>query len=220
MPTPSEQQEALYRPAFAHNCLLLIVRAYQAMETRSLQNAEEPDITGLLVKSAKEIIEKEDAEAWLEHLEVIDDPPQNDLPERLGKTRHRIDIEFVRTGRGKRPRFHVEAKRLYRSDSVSEYFGTGGLEMFLNGKYASQWPSAGMVGYVQSDNQDAWVDKLAVGFMSRKNALNVCTDESRWRTVTWSALGMTNLRESCHQRNGTLGKIGIYHLLLEFLRVP
>lgn len=52
IPTPTEQQ-ALYRPAFAYNCLLLIVRAHKGVEVSSLRSAEEPHITGLLVKRAK-----------------------------------------------------------------------------------------------------------------------------------------------------------------------
>jgi hypothetical protein len=219
IPIPSEQQQALYRPAFAHNCLLLIVRAHETLEAGSLQSAEEPHITGLLVKRAKELAETDDAEPWLEHLEIIDYPPQNDVPDRLGKARPRIDIEFVRTGRGKRPRFHVEAKRLYRSDSVSEYFGGGGLEMFLNGTYASQWPSVGMLGYVQSDNSATWLDGLARGFSSRKNKLSVCGNQSNWRSAGWTSDGLTEVQESCHDRiPQTLGKVEIYHLLLEFLR--
>lgn len=218
IPTPSEQQQGLYRPAFAHNCLLLIVRAHQALETRSLPSAEEPEITGLLVKRAKDLAEMEDADPWLEHLEIIDDPPQNDIPDRLGKARPRIDIEFVRTGKGKRPRFHVEAKRLYRSDSIGEYFGAKGLEMFLNGTYAAQWPSVGMLGYVQSEDGATWLEGLSRGFFSRKTKLSVCADQPSWRSAGWTGDGLTTVHESCHNRTPqVLGKIEIYHLVLEFL---
>lgn len=215
---PTDQQESLYRPAFAHNCLLLIVRAHEVLESGPLQSAEEPQITGLLVKRAKELAEMDDAEPWLEHLEIVDDPPQNDDPDRQGKTRPRIDIEFVQTGRGKRPRFHVEAKRLYRSDSTNEYFGERGLAMFLNGTYASKWPSAAMLGYVQSDNRATWLDALARGFSSRKKRLNGCGGQSNWRSAIWSSDGLADVRETCHERTPqTLGKVVIYHLLLEFL---
>lgn len=216
--TPSDQQQALYRPAFVHNCLLLIVRAHRALETRSLPAAEEPEITGLLVKSARDLAEMEDADPWLEHLEIIDDPPQNDNPERLGKARPRIDVEFVRTGRGQRPRFHLEAKRLYRSDSIGEYFGPRGLEMFLNGTYASRWPSAGMLGYIQTDTRARWLENLRKGFLSRKAELNVCADQHGWKSAQWSEDGLEEVEESCHNRMpSTLGKIEIYHLLLEFV---
>jgi len=217
MPAPSGEQQAVYGPAFVHNCMLLIVRAHEALGSKDLRAAEEPAITGLLVKQAKELAEKEDAEEWLEHLEVIDDQPQNDLSDKLGKRRPRIDIEFVRTGRGKRARFHVEAKRLYRSDSVGEYFGAGGIEMFLNGAYAAQWPWAGMVGYVQSDDKTKWLAALSAGFSTRKN-LNACNGQPNWRKASWSDPNIGDVHESCHVRTQeALGKIEIYHLMLEFL---
>jgi hypothetical protein len=216
--TPSDQQQSLYRPAFVHNCLLLVVRAHRALETRSLPSAEEPEITGLLVKRARDLAEMEDADPWLEHLEIIDDPPQNDNPERLGKARPRIDIEFVRTGRGQRPRFHLEAKRLYRSDSIGEYFGPRGLAMFLNGTYASRWSSAGMLGYVQTEAHTRWLENLRTGFLGRKADLNVCADQDDWKSAEWPEDGLTEVGESCHDRvPPTLGKIDIYHLLLEFV---
>lgn len=217
MPAPSDEQQAVYRPAFTHNCILLLVRAHAALDSKELRSAQETDITGLLVEQAKELTEKEDAEAWLEHLEVIDDQPQNDVPDRLGKRRPRIDIEFVRTGRGRRPRFHVEAKRLYRSDSVGDYFGARGIEMFLAGSYASKWRWAGMVGYIQSDNKAKWLAALAAAFSMRRNKLNVCNDQSNWKRTDWPD-PRVDVHESCHDRiQPALGKIEIYHLMLEFL---
>src|SRR5689334_6378166 len=102
---PSEEQRNLYRLAFVENCFVLVVRAYSVMDTRSFRAAEEPDITGELVRLAKTLIESDEAEPWMDHIEVLDDPPQT-LAGRFGKRRPRIDIEIVRTGKGKRPRFH------------------------------------------------------------------------------------------------------------------
>ena len=99
-PVPGRAQSDLYRPAFVHNCFNLLVRAHRSLKGVSLSSEEEPSITGLLVQRAKEEIESEAAESWMEHLEVLDDPPQNDQTDRLGKKRPRIDIEFVETGRG------------------------------------------------------------------------------------------------------------------------
>ncbi len=215
---PSDQHQEIYRRAFVQSCLLLIVRARQALDTSSLRNSEEPHITGLLVGHARELLEDENADPTFEHLEIIDDPPQNDLPDRVGKGRPRIDIEFVRTGRGKRPRFHVEAKRLYRSDSVNEYFAPGGLGMFLSGSYASQWPSAGMIGYVQNESSAGWLIRLLDGFAARKKSLSTCAEQIDLRPAAWSTAELIDAQESCHQRTpAKLGKIRIYHLLLEFV---
>jgi hypothetical protein len=136
---------------------------------------------------------------------------------RHGKQRPRIDIEFVRTGRGQRPRFHVEAKRLYRSDSVNGYFGSGGLQMFINGDYARRWQSAGMLGYVQSDSCAVWLRRLASGFATRR--AEICATESigDWAPAGWQGDGLDGIHTSRHGRHpGNLGPIQIFHLLVEF----
>ena len=69
-------------------------RAYRALDTHSLKTAEEPHITGELVRLAKTLIESDEAEPWMEHMEVLDDPPQT-LAGRYGKKRPRIDMEIV-----------------------------------------------------------------------------------------------------------------------------
>jgi hypothetical protein len=146
----------------------------------SFAASEERHITGELVKTAKTLLDDPDAEPWMEHLEVLDDPPQN-VPGQFGKQRPRIDIEFVTVVRGKRPRFLIEAKRLYRSDSVGQYDGTGGLQMFVDGQYAADWPSAGMTGYVQTKTcgewtwPPAWQNRDA----GRQNGLGTCRLERR-----------------------------------------
>ncbi len=207
----AQQQQDLYRPAFVHNCLLVLVHALERLSNRRLSTEEEPAITGLIVASAKELIEMEDAEPWMEYLIVLDDPPQNDDPDRLGKGRPRIDIEFVETRRGLRPRFHVEAKRMYRSDSVNEYLGPSGLGMFVSGHYASDWPSAGMLGYVQTDNCGTWLSAIERGMASRGLFIG-----GQWRSVGWTSEGLQDVRESEHERvQESLGSISLYHLLID-----
>jgi hypothetical protein len=96
---PSGRQQALYRSAFVRNCMVLVVRSHLNLNRNSLEAAEEPHITGELVKSARNLLESADAEPWMEHIEVLDDPPQ-DLAGRYGKARPRIDVEFVQTIHG------------------------------------------------------------------------------------------------------------------------
>ena len=214
--SPSEQQQILYRSAFVRNCMTIIVRSHVALNRSSLKTTEEPHITGEIVKSARQIVESEYAEPWMEHLEILDDPPQ-DLRGRRGKSRPRIDIEFVQTMHGRRPRFHVESKRLYRSDSVSEYLGPSGLQMFVDGTYASEWPSAGMIGYVQSDDCSTWLGRLADGFISRRTQLAVCADQPGWEATGWTGDGLDSVQNSCHERAAmNIGRIQVFHLLLDF----
>jgi len=152
----------------------------------------------------------------MEHMEVLDDSPQA-LAGRFGKKRPRIDIEFVRTGRGIRPRFHVEAKRLYRSDSVNEYFGPRWLQMFISGEYAAGWSSAGMLGYVQSDTCAVWLRRLAAGLASRR--VEICASEGfpDWAPAGWQGVGLDGVHTSLHDRPlHNLSQIQIFHLLVDF----
>jgi hypothetical protein len=213
---PSEEQQFLYRLAFVENCFVLVLRAYGAMDPHSLKTAEEPHITGELVRFARTLIESDRAEPWMEQMEVLDDPPQN-LGGRYGKKRPRIDIEFVRTGRGTRHRFHIEAKRLYRSDSVNEYFGSSGLQMFVHGEYAGNWPSAGMLGYVQSETCDVWLRRVASGFAARRIEICACEGLPDWLPAGWEGVGLDSVHTSHHERTPQdSGRIEIFHLLLEF----
>jgi hypothetical protein len=213
---PSEQQRSTYQLAFVRNCLTLVLRAHRSMDTHSFAASEEPRITGELIRTAKILLEDPDAEPWMEHLDVLDDPPQN-VSGRFGKQRPRIDIEFVTVVRGKRPRFLIEAKRLYRSDSVSQYYGTGGLLMFVNGQYGAEWPSAGMLGYVQTTTCTDWLVRLAAGLAEHQTELLLVNKE--WEPVIWSDEGLKTVRVSGHRRSQQgLDEIEIFHLLLDFTR--
>lgn len=196
--------------------MVLMVRSCSNLNRGSLNTAEEPHITGELVKGARKLLESASAEQWMEHIEVLDDPPQN-LAGRYGKARPRIDIEFVQTIHGRRPRFHIEAKRLYRSDSVNEYFGAGGMQMFVGGQYAAEWPSAAMVGYVQSEDCSTWLRRLASGFATRREQLDICEDHVDWGAAGWTGDGLDSVQLSCHARTATgNGPIEVFHLLLDF----
>jgi len=212
----SPEQQAFYRAVFSRNCMSLLVRAHARLAAALLRGAEEPHITGELIREAQDLIESDQAEAWMEYLEIKDDPPQN-VPGRFGKKRPRIDFEFVLVSRGPRPRFHIEAKRLYRSDSVNEYFGSGGLSMFVDGTYAAEWPSAGMLGYVQSDTCTVWLSRLDVGLNLRLIPLRVCSPPPQWISAGWSGDGLDEVMTSCHDRSHkNLSQIAIHHLLLAF----
>src|SRR5262245_18762567 len=170
---PSEVQKAIYRQAFIRNCYILIIRGYAELKPHDLRAAQEPHITGEIVRSIREVLEADNAEPWMQDFEIYDDPPQN-VAGRFGKYRPRIDIDFVRALSGRHPRFHIEAKRLYRARSTEEYFGDDGLGMFVAGYYAPSETSAGMLGYVQTEDSPAWLDRLTRGFARRSSQLRVC----------------------------------------------
>lgn len=51
---PSEAQQAIYRLAFVRHCLILLLRGYARLEPNKLQDAEEPHITGEIVRGVRE----------------------------------------------------------------------------------------------------------------------------------------------------------------------
>ncbi|MGD0831240.1 MAG: hypothetical protein ABR907_09875, partial [Terracidiphilus sp.] len=71
--------------------MALLVRAHGRLTPASFQAAEEPHITGEIIREAQSLVESDEAESWMENLEIKDDPPQN-VAGRSGKRRPRIDI--------------------------------------------------------------------------------------------------------------------------------
>ena len=143
---------------------LLKSPAYRArLNAASLRTADEPVITGELVREIKNVLQDDGAPRWMAHFYLADDPPQN-APGRFGKSRRRVDIEFERGGRrGTRPRLHFESKRLNKASSVSAYLGDDGLRLFVTGEYASMQDVGGMIGYVQVDTPAIWVERIRGG---------------------------------------------------------
>lgn len=213
---PHPDRAVLYRLAFIRKCHILVLRGYEIIKGEDLSDAEETSITGELVRGVREVLESEEAEAWVQLFEVYDDPPQN-VPGKLGRSRPRVDIEFVRlSGRGRRPRFHIEAKRLYRSDSVNEYFSGDGLGCFIVGRYAADEAAGGMLGYVQTDTALKWSDRLRAGFTEKTETLRVVRGTTLAEASGLQDLG--SIQVSRHRREpATLGQIEIFHLLLHFL---
>jgi hypothetical protein len=210
---PSDAQKVLYRQAFIRNCFILLLRGYAQLKPHDLQAAEEPHITGEIVGCIREALEADNAEPWMQNFDIYDDPPQN-IAGKFGKHRPRIDIEFIHVMRGPRPRFHIEAKRLHRPRSINEYFGDAGLGMFIAGTYAAGEPSAGMLGYVQTEDSQVWLGRLASGIANRANQLRAC---ETFRSVP-DYQDIAAVHMSGHQRTSrALERIEIYHLLLEFL---
>jgi hypothetical protein len=159
----------------------------------------------------KGLVEDDTAPAWMRNLIPLEDPPQ-DSPDRFGKAQRRIDIEFVLVRRGWRPRFHFEAKRLYRSDSVREYLGPEGLELFVVGEYARDQDAGGMLGYVQTDQPADWERRIAAGLNASRERLCVCegTDFEESKSVR----ELESVHLSYHERNSVARSILMYHTLL------
>lgn len=197
-----------FRGEFVRHVFFLLGAGYQRLVARraSLAQAEEPAITGELHRSIEEYLYSEDAPSWVELYTCFDDPPEHsqpgDSPPKLGKNRPRIDIKFQRNGLRPRPEFRFEAKRLHRKDSIAAYIGSDGLGAFLTGYYPAA-EGVGMLGYVQSGQNDEWAKEL-------QKKLSSCA----WQPVAL----IPNLPHSYKTQHSLEGqaRLAIHHLLLSF----
>ncbi len=211
---PKSSRNNVYRLAFIKQCHQLLELGYCRLDRKTLAFADEPSITGELVRAMKEAQEVEDAPAFTRFLFVADDPPQNSLG-KFGKRRRRVDIEFEFAPRkGKRPRFHFEAKRLYKSASISDYLGPDGLGCFLAGHYAKDQDAAGMLGYVQTESINIWSKKLETAIIIDRTELGVLEPPDSWGIIELAPA--LHSRKSLHCRPSIGTNIIIYHSLLEF----
>ena len=216
-PTPppmAKSNAPLYQSAFVKKCHTLIALGHARLSAPSLSAAQETEITGELVREIKAVLQHDAAPGWMAHFYVADDPPQN-APNRLGKARRRVDIEFERGGqRGFRPRLHFEAKRLYRSGSVSDYLGAEGLGLFVAGEYASTQDVGGMIGYVQSDQPAIWVEKIRNGLAADAARFGFRVPPGLVAVSLSASLELTQL--SHHDRIAVGRPVAIYHTFLRF----
>lgn len=203
----------MYKLSFIRRCHQLLAYGYAELESATLHAEQEPAITGELVRAMKSVQERADAPRWMIYLHIADDPPVN-APGRFGKRRRRVDIEFERSERGRRPRFQCEAKRLYRNDSLEKYLGEDGLGRFLAGDYSRDEDVAGMLGYVQVRSVADWSGDLRSALNTNRVRHEVSSSEPLTSANLGAELVSTWLSE---HRRPTVGRpIAIYHSLLLF----
>ncbi|MFH1137762.1 MAG: hypothetical protein V1816_16970 [Pseudomonadota bacterium] len=192
----------------------LIAGGYRLLDAPSFATQEETAITGELVRCMKEFMESNEASGWAVHYDIAEDPPLN-VAGRLGKSRPRVDIEFLRTGApGARPRLLFEAKRLQQSSghTVGVYLGRDGLGCFLSGKYPITHGEAGMLGYIQSGSESEWSNKIEKALSDHGERYGVTPPAFQPRQLC--SLKHTYLSRH-HGRQGS-GYITIHHVLLLF----
>ncbi|HOM83525.1 MAG TPA: hypothetical protein PLZ94_17250 [Armatimonadota bacterium] len=159
------------------------------------------------------ITEDEDVDEWAVHLTVRDEAPVN-LPGIHGRRRPRIDLEVERTQRGRHPRWRFEAKRLRNDTSVEAYMGSDGLGCYLVGRYAADQEEAGMLGYVQSQDEQTWAGQISDCIATNPGTCRVRTD-GQWRGCD-VVDGLDYCYSTKHDRDAPLGPIEVTHVLLRF----
>lgn len=213
VPLGYTQNRDPYRHAFRRRCHELLAMGYRRLSCHAFQGAEEPVITGELVRSMQDALEAHDAPPWSGYFAVKDDPPQN-TEGRSGKRRRRIDIEIEQCAHGKRPRFRFEAKRLHNATSLKAYLGQDGLLLFVRGSYAGDNEEAGMLGYVQKETAHQWSRRVQQGLVDSSIECELRSCDSPRLADLAGLIG--DHHESCHNRPSLGRPITIFHTFLTF----
>jgi hypothetical protein len=202
-----------YRSAYRKHVHKLLAWGYADSRHRVQVKQEEPDITGFIAEAIKDRLNDPDSPSWCDTIGIADDPP---IPGegRVGRGRRRPDLVFERTGRRPRPMYYFEAKRLYKSQSVKDYFGKDGLGCFIRGAYAQECSEAGMLGYIQSEDIDIWKWKLHVAMekdFKTKNEILLLSPQCNIQIIDDFP------QEWMSHHNRLTGKsIVIHHILLNY----
>jgi hypothetical protein len=129
-------------------------------------NLTEEEITGLIIEAMREKLKDPTIpERFYDRYSVGEEKPLA-VEGRTGKRRRKLDIVVESNlPREIRPEYIFEAKRLRKNGyPIGKYVGKDGLQCFVKGVYASQYPEAAMVGYVQSDAASYWESELKRSF--------------------------------------------------------
>ena len=111
-----------------------------------------------------------------------------------------------------RPKYIFEAKRLRKNGyPIGRYLGEGGLKCFIQGVYASRYPEAAMIGYVQSDIASYWESELQRSFSKDLNN-DLCSVQILHKAKVLSS--MPDVWISKHDRKvGDI--ITVHHIFLD-----
>lgn len=202
-----------FREAFVRKCHRLVGQAYLSLDRKSLQGAEETEITGELARKMEEILDQIPPPRGMRNFVVFDDPPQN-TGKRRGRKRLRVDIEIRDIQTGPKPRFRFEAKRLTSKRSAAKYLGSEGLQMYIRGEYAAEQDDAGMLGHVQTDEPSIWANKLSSSLKEKSLDYAVSAGGEWTHCAIITELLFTFRSE--HDRASVGRSVIIFHTLLEF----
>ena len=212
--TPSPARpDPVDRLAFIGNVHRLLARGYDRVARQGCCRADENLLNQVLVAALRGVVEDPGAPSWAIHFSIHEKRKQND-GQRQGNARFELDIVFERTGRGTRPLFIIEAKRLGPDHPVKIYLGSEGLGAFLSGEYAPEHDDAGMAGYVQSKTVNAWCNTLADALGESPGGYGVEPD-GKWQRQAFRD-GPKETFRTRHARSGGQRPITVYHTLLDF----
>ena len=202
-----------YWSTYRRHVHTLLAWGYADSRSRVRAEHNEPAITGFIAEAIQDRLDTPDSPPWCNQLAIKDDPP---IPGggRTGRDRWRPDLIFESMKRRPRPRYHFEAKRLRKRQSITDYLGEDGLHCFLSGRYAQESDEAGMLGYIQCDSISTWVERLQLAIdqdCQGKNEFLLLSPQRNIQIVD------TFPQEWMSKHDRYTGKsIVIHHLLLDY----
>lgn len=209
-----------YRKSFLRHVHCLIQLGYASLTPKKFSTAEEDDITGELCRHMQTLTEEKPTEPWMNLYSVHDQNPVHGVTDpasgcvKRGKRRPKLDIRFVSKWDLPNPSFCVEAKRLYRNDSVSSYMDDEGLGAFVASYYAKDDTAGGMLGYVQTESVAHWWTKIEARLNSDVSAISISAGK-KFAPHRFEA-GPEHNFKSRHNRAETTQPIDVFHTLLVF----
>ena len=204
--------EALFIPRVHH----LIKLGYDRLKPAEYADCEETAITGDLADAVEQLLDYPD-ENWMRFFCIHDDPPESQPTHRRvrrGRSRQRVDIRLDCSEFSPRARFRFECKRLGASHTAGAYVGEEGLGCFLTAGYAAADPSGGMLGYVQSEDEQTWAVRIERSLMKSPHKYSL-RHQSPWRHEPVIE-DLLHTYRSGHGRGRGRRPIEIYHTLLRF----
>jgi hypothetical protein len=209
----SSKLTAPFWAAFRKRCHKILEAGYaKALPRIRSGPSEETDITGYICEGIEEWLRENPKEAFAFY--VKDDPPLANS-KRTGKRRFRTDI-LIGYASGSRPEFLFESKRLKRpTGGAIKYCGSDGMGCFISGRYAGRYNEAGMIGYIQTDSAEYWMDLLQTHLQKEKEALGLISLDKKPSFVE----ALANEWASTHKRPA-LGPVTLFHILLDCIQLP
>jgi hypothetical protein len=149
-----------YDYSFRRDAHQLLAWGYQDALPQINCDLMEEEITGLIVEAMEQKLDDPTTPEKFWRYSVEEEKPIS-VEGRKGKSRRRLDLVVVSGHSRPRPKYIFEAKRLRKNGyPIGKYIGEDGLQCFSKGVYASQYPEAAMVAYIQSDTASYWEKEL------------------------------------------------------------
>jgi hypothetical protein len=199
-----------YDYGFRRDAHQLLAWGYQDALPDIHCNLMEEVITGLIVEAIEARLDAPSTPEKFDRYSIDEEKPIA-VEGRTGKNRRRLDLVVVSGHNRPRPKYIFEAKRLRKNGyPIGKYVGQDGLQCFIKGVYAAQYPESAMIGYVQSDSASYWESELKRSF-EEDSKENLCILKPLQRTQVLTF--MPDVWVSEHER-GAKDSITVYHVFL------